>query len=1104
MPNTRILKALAKAANLDHRLIASFGLSDIQAMAKELVAQFFAGLPLPAFKIVNHTAPKRIGEYALRVKEVGGKFQSKATISIEKVVLDDEKTLRRILVHELIHHNEFRDCKSLEEFKSSKYVDHHGEYFEEMAAKVNAVYGKDFVTKTSDESYSFSEGKEYYIIVEPIAAGKNVGKYGVTRVVHPTRDHKVEIALRIKERNAHVFKTRDRAYHPADVVKKYEGTSVFKTEEIQKKLADLYNTPNLDSSFAPYLPIMTLKDLKQANATKGNKSLPSTLYHGGSELDIRRPNTYYTPDRKYAEKFASQHNNGKVFTVKLKPDAKIYPETFWWQHYKEVYQPQKLFKGYDAVRITEPNLEEDSFVILNPSVVELTVEAKATEPSMADLKKGKVKLTDEERDTVMKAKAVWHHGSGGAESPAVWKSQVKGETWYVTNTHRAYQAKKTLQAAINAFHNIIKSTASLVTSGISDVVYHYTSISSATKILSENQFALTFISSSDDINKPKDKYYYLSTTRSKTGSYHIGSTENFGVLLKLDGAKLQHNYIGNPVDYWGREFRKVAPSKNEMEDRVWSEKPFIEPALKYIDEIHIYFVGVERAVLKRQLRKLLIEAKLKGVPTFLYTDKESAKLLDKRRAIPLSKIDLRTEANREPSRSYGKRDDMATWLELYEKDDITHLSTEPFGGAKRSLTSLWAYDGIDSFKADIHNAKRGTPALHKIVQVIRKNGWDVVDFYKHLQEKWTKRKTTSGLVRLIPARPDASTYGFSASSTKVYHGSQHIYDKFDMSKIKKEQWGKGMYFTEKLKGEDSADSYGEYIYSTEINLNDLFDISSLADIAKVAEAVGLTDFEKKHAKEHEPSRYDWYGCLASELMKYLQEKKSSDWLNAKDIISHEIQKMGYSGLYIPFRNWLVLFNPEKHEIKRDLDAEKKIGSVAMAFQPKATEKYSTLAKKSSLDLSHFSDAKEWVKENVDDVYNGEEYQEMVGDERLNEYISKYNEVKSKTQLEIYRVVVLENIAQLDLKNIGIHWSFEKSGAGDYGLNRSKTKKDKTYKLTAIINPKDICWEYGLTSFMWYGADQWECALNEKAKVTVTKIEGLTEDDKIKLPIKGLA
>jgi hypothetical protein len=59
-------------------------------------------------------------------------------------------------------------------------------------------------------------------------------------------------------------------------------------------------------------------------------------------------------------------------------------------------------------------------------------------------------------------------------------------------------------------------------------------------------------------------------------------------------------------------------------------------------------------------------------------------------------------------------------------------------------------------------------------------------------------------------------------------------------------------------------------------------------------------------------------------VNFLQEKKSPNWLHAKDIVSHEIQKMGYPGLYIPFRNWLVLFDPEKHEIKRDLDAEKQI------------------------------------------------------------------------------------------------------------------------------------------------------------------------------------
>jgi len=79
-------------------------------------------------------------------------------------------------------------------------------------------------------------------------------------------------------------------------------------------------------------------------------------------------------------------------------------------------------------------------------------------PAMATLKKNKVKLTDDERNEVMKAKAVWHHGPKGEATPAVWKSVIKGETWYVTNTHRAYQAKKTLKAAIKAF-DFIKTTA---------------------------------------------------------------------------------------------------------------------------------------------------------------------------------------------------------------------------------------------------------------------------------------------------------------------------------------------------------------------------------------------------------------------------------------------------------------------------------------------------------------------------------------------------------------------------------------------------------------------------------------------------------------------
>lgn len=79
------------------------------------------------------------------------------------------------------------------------------------------------------------------------------------------------------------------------------------------------------------------------------------------------------------------------------------------------------------------------------------------------LKQNKTKLSDEERDQVMKAGAVWHnHFNRDGEvtaTPAVWKScDSKGNTKYVCNTHRAYQVRDTLSAAIKSF-DFIKTTA---------------------------------------------------------------------------------------------------------------------------------------------------------------------------------------------------------------------------------------------------------------------------------------------------------------------------------------------------------------------------------------------------------------------------------------------------------------------------------------------------------------------------------------------------------------------------------------------------------------------------------------------------------------------
>ncbi len=84
------------------------------------------------------------------------------------------------------------------------------------------------------------------------------------------------------------------------------------------------------------------------------------------------------------------------------------------------------------------------------------------------LQDNKVPLTDEERKECFKQDAVWHYGSsinpvtGKKEKKvcAIWKSKNKdGEITYGTNTHRAYQTRKSLQAAINIYHSFIKGTS---------------------------------------------------------------------------------------------------------------------------------------------------------------------------------------------------------------------------------------------------------------------------------------------------------------------------------------------------------------------------------------------------------------------------------------------------------------------------------------------------------------------------------------------------------------------------------------------------------------------------------------------------------------------
>ena len=100
----------------------------------------------------------------------------------------------------------------------------------------------------------------------------------------------------------------------------------------------------------------------------------------------------------------------------------------------------------------------------------------------------------------------------------------------------------------------------LISEGISDIVWHYTK--DPVHILKSNKFSLGTETGSD-ITK-SGKAFFMSTARSKLGSY---SNTSSGTIFKLDGRKINQNYKGSSVDYWGGTKAREGGTQ-EMEDGI--------------------------------------------------------------------------------------------------------------------------------------------------------------------------------------------------------------------------------------------------------------------------------------------------------------------------------------------------------------------------------------------------------------------------------------------------------------------------------------------------------------------------------------------------------
>lgn len=326
--------------------------------------------------------------------------------------------------------------------------------------------------------------------------------------------------------------------------------------------------------------------------------------------------------------------------------------------------------------------------------------------------------------------------------------------------------------------NIVKLIENkILIEGLSDILYNKTNIDNAYQILKSDKFKLS-VTSGTPSDQHGSKLYFFSMARNLSSSYF--NVHEFSVIFKLDGRKLKQNYKGRPVGYW--DMKKTG--RNEEEDRIVTDEPYIKNATKYIDELHIllptkfnidsmsdrfskdvkFSKQMGRApteqekidlyggvVLKKLddkqsslLRKLILECKKNNIDFYSYTHKSDMKLARKDKAVKLSDINLSGKYAQNNYNQFKRKGYIDDVLELYftPKQNKNKLSDS----ALDYIDTLYRMqfgehvkkDIIDSLKTDIHNKRNtGYKSVERISKLIRKyNG--IENLLLYINDKWNK------------------------------------------------------------------------------------------------------------------------------------------------------------------------------------------------------------------------------------------------------------------------------------------------------------------------------------------------------------------------------
>lgn len=169
--------------------------------------------------------------------------------------------------------------------------------------------------------------------------------------------------------------------------------------------------------------------------------------------------------------------------------------------------------------------------------------------------------------------------------------------------------------------------------GVSEIVFHFTSVVNLVKILKTGKMFLSHFVG--DSYAEYNNMFYLSFTRVRDGRF--GYSEGKKVRIEFDGRKLNADFKGQPINYWGnkgkssymsepsnRAFNPTDLTPNQIQSRVESEDRIISTQdsfdiSKYVKRIDVLF-NERDMMLKRELKEAVKLSKSYDFPLEIFSN----------------------------------------------------------------------------------------------------------------------------------------------------------------------------------------------------------------------------------------------------------------------------------------------------------------------------------------------------------------------------------------------------------------------------------------------------------------------------------------------------